>query len=459
MSNEAKVEKKKLNLFDIFCLGYGGAIGSGIFVLTGIGIAFTGRSIVLVVLVGSLFMMLAYFFNILLSSMFKFRGGDYSQKAVCFNPFFTGFAAYLTIINGFGLAMFSVAVIDYASVIFPGLIQLKTLWSILLTTVIFSTSLRGTKFVAVLNNIMIVIMLAVIALFIFLGFTRVQPGYFRPEGFFTGGVKGFFAAIAIMGWACQGTTFAPVAVGAVTKNARRTIPFGILIGTVALGITYALMVYVAAGVLPLEQVAGQKLSVVAQAIFPYWVFVIFIMGGAVFAIATSMVGGVAMVRYPILKIAEDGWLPKVFTRTTSTGYPWVGYILYYLVSTIPVLLGFSLSALVSFAMIPFMIMNIYLNLACIGIVKKYPEQWKKSILHMPSPFIKIVCVLAAICSGIVCYNLFKELEPRAMVFMLGVLTVIGVASLVVLKTGAVKKEELEANKKAILEEAFKEEED
>lgn len=38
-------ESKQLGLFDIFCLGLGGAIGSGIFVMMGSGIAATGRSI------------------------------------------------------------------------------------------------------------------------------------------------------------------------------------------------------------------------------------------------------------------------------------------------------------------------------------------------------------------------------------------------------------------------------
>lgn len=35
MKNECKIEAKNLNLFDIICLGFGGAVGSGIFVLMG----------------------------------------------------------------------------------------------------------------------------------------------------------------------------------------------------------------------------------------------------------------------------------------------------------------------------------------------------------------------------------------------------------------------------------------
>jgi len=290
-----------------------------------------------------------------------------------------------------------------------------------------------------------------------MGIPNVKEGYWGGEGFFTGGFKGFIVAIALMGWACQGATMGPVSVSAVTKNAKRVIPFGILIGQLALAGTYFLMVYVASGVLPLEQVAGQNLSAVAREIFPYWVFVIFIVGGAAFAIATSMLVGVIMVRYPMQRVANDGWMPPVFKKTIADGYPWVTYLLYFAFCVIPVLVGFSLDVMVSMVMIPNMIMSVYLNLACIGIIRKYPEQWKKSILHMPAPIMYVICVLAAGCAGVVCYNLFGLFSRGELLLMLILLAVMFAATLFCLKIGSVKKEALQANRKAILEEAFQSE--
>ena len=49
-----QAEKKKLGLFNIFSLGVGGAIGSGIFVRMGFGIAYTGANVVTVADDGSL---------------------------------------------------------------------------------------------------------------------------------------------------------------------------------------------------------------------------------------------------------------------------------------------------------------------------------------------------------------------------------------------------------------------
>lgn len=65
-----------------------------------------------------------------------------------------------------------------------------------------------------------------------------------------------------------------------------------------MALIYGPMAVVAAGVLPIEQVANKNLALVAQAIFPNWLYVIFIIGGAVFAIATSLISGIAMMRLP-----------------------------------------------------------------------------------------------------------------------------------------------------------------
>lgn len=452
--NDNIVEKKSLNLFDIFCLGFGGAVGSGIFVLMGSGIDFTGKSIVLAVIIGCIFMLLAYFYNVLLSSMFIFRGGDYSQKAIAFNPFFTGLNGYITFINGFSVAMYSVAIVNYASIVIPWLTDYTKLVAVVIITFFFAATIRGSKFISVLNSIMTVVLISSIFIFIIFGFPKVQPNFFSDSNFFKNGFSGLVSAIAIMGWACQGTTMAPVAVTAVTKDSKKTIPLGILLITVVLAIVYGLMAYVASGVLPIEDVAKQNLSVVASKIFPYWIFVLFIIGGAVFAIATSMITGVTMVRYPILKVAQDGWLPNIFTKTTKSGYPYVVYTLYYLMSIIPVLLGFSLDVIVSLVMIPSMIMNFYCNLACIKIIRDYPEQWKKSILYMPTVLINIICLASAMCAGIVCYNLFIGLKGIEMFIMIGILVLFSMLTIYCLKTGRIDTKKLEENKKEIIKEAL-----
>lgn len=45
--------EKKLNLFDLISIGVGCIVGSGVFALMGVGIAYTGRGIVLALFLGN----------------------------------------------------------------------------------------------------------------------------------------------------------------------------------------------------------------------------------------------------------------------------------------------------------------------------------------------------------------------------------------------------------------------
>jgi basic amino acid/polyamine antiporter, APA family len=214
------------------------------------------------------------------------------------------------------------------------------------------------------------------------------------------------------------------------------------------------MSFVAAGVLPFEKVAGANLSVTAQAIFSKPLYVVFIIGGGICAIATSLLGGIAMLRYPLMKIAEDGWLPAAFKKETKGGYPWVIQLTFYLCSVLPLAFGFSLDAIISLVMIPTMLMNVYLNLACVAIPSRFPEQWKAGTFRMPLSVYYVTCALSAGCAGVVAFNLFKDLKGKDMIASLVVIGVCVGFSWLRLRTGAVKKDDLAANKAQIVAQAL-----
>ena len=417
-------EGKQLGLFDIFCLGLGGAIGSGIFVMMGSGIAATGRSIFISVAFGCLFMLMAYFFHVVMSSMFVLEGGDYDMKAMLFNPTLTGVSAVFTMMGGIGFAMYGGAIADYASMVFPVIGEY-------------------TKLVGV----------GIITLFVIMGLPKVQPGFFDLDGMFAGGASGFIVSLSIMAFACQGTTMSLIAMMSVTKNSKRTIPLGVLLITVCLALIYGLMAVVAAGVLPIEQVANKNLALVAQTIFPNWLYVIFIIGGTVFAIATSLISGIAMMRYPAMRVAQDGWLPDFFKKTTKSGYPWVIQLTFYLFSILPIIFGFSLDSIVSLTMIPSMLMCFAQNISLIKIVKKFPKQWNESVIHMPTPIFNVLCVIAGICDLIVAYNLFVTMDLTGMLLVVAMCVACVVIALIRLKSGAIDLQALENRKQAVMDEA------
>lgn len=449
-----QAEKKKLNMFNIYTLGVGGAIGSGIFVMMGLGIAYTGRSIFLAVAIGCLYMLLAYFYHPIMSSMFVLPGGSYDMGAMLQSPAVLGMSAVFSLMGGFAMAMYGLAIVDYLAMVIPGVAAYSKLIGAVVMTLFFAATIKGSKFVAVLNSVMTVVLLVAIAMFVIVGLPQLQDDFFAQETFFMGGGAGFIQAISIMSFACQGTTMGPVSMMAVTIKPKRTIPIAILFITLTVGVVYGLMGVVASGVLPVAEVAGQNLALVAKEIFPGWLYPIFIIGGAVFAIATSLIGSIAMLRYPTYQVAEDGWLPKVFTKTTKNGYPWVIQLVFYLLSVLPILFGFSLDAIVSLVMIPSTLINAYMNVALILLVKKYPKQWKNSVLHMPMPVFSVLCILAGVCNVVVAFSLFMGMAPMERVMVAGMCILCAGIGLVRLKTGAVKKEDLLAKREAIAQRAL-----
>ncbi len=447
-------EKKKLGRFDIFSMGVGGAIGSGIFVLLGIGIMYTGKSISLAVLVGCLYMLLAYFYHLVMSSMFVLPGGDYDAKALLMSPLLTGVSAVFIIMGGMAMAAYGIAVVEYTGMIFPSILPYTNAIALVIMALFFLATVKGTKFVSILVNIMTIVLLASLAMFVIFGLGKVQSGYFTDGEFFSGGALGFINAIAFMGFACQGTTMGPVALMKDTKNARKIVPSTILLISLTVGIVYALIAIVASGVLPIDQVAGANLSVVAEAIFPYGLFVVFIFGGAVFAISTSMLGGIQMLRYPCAQVCDDGWMPKVFTKRTANDYPWAIMLLFFCMSALPLVTGLDISEIISLVMIPTMLLNGYINLKLIVIIKEYPDQWKESTMHMPNPIYYALCVISSVCALSVAYFLFKDLSTKSMIMCGGIIVVcVGVAALR-LQTGAVSKDALIARRTEIAKKAI-----
>ena len=288
------MSENKLTRADLFSMAIGQIIGVGIMTMTGIAIGFTGRSVNIAYVLAGILTIVAAIPQIYIGGTANFLGGQYSQIAVLGNKRLAGVFIYIQIAMALALSMYTLSFSEYFLSLFPG--ANAKLVSFVVLTVLALMHMVGMKQAARLQNLMCVILAAGIAAYIVFGIGHIQPGYTQSPGFFTGGASGFVLASIYLTFAAGGATYV-VNFSAEAKNPTKDIPFVIIVSTAAIVILYAVMSTIAAGVLPVEEVAGKPLSVSAVSFMPKAVYTFFVVGGAMFALLTTLNFNIGMLVY------------------------------------------------------------------------------------------------------------------------------------------------------------------
>lgn len=414
-----KEQSKRLGVAELACYGIGNCIGSGIFVSMGTGIAYTGCSIPLALIAACVVVLFAYAYKTLMAGMFVLPGGMYSQSALLQPPILVGFTALATLFSGLTYAMYAVSIVEYATVVFPGIADYRQIVAAVIITLFFLSTLLGSNFMGKLNSLMVVVLLLSLLTYVVAGIPQVNWASMCPTNmdYFCGGCTGFIMAVACMSFACQGATL-PIAMTAESENPKRNLPIAILVASAVVAVIYSLIGTVSVGVLPVDEVAGKNLGVVAEEIFPHSIFVIFILGGACLAIATSLYSAIASVRYPLLATIEDGWLPAWLGARTRNGYPWLMMLLLYAVAIIPIYIDLGLQELISFMVIPTMALNLINNILMIPLVRKYPKAWQNGFFRMPMWAFYLTIILAILSDFVIVAALLTSLSAGDQYFIL-----------------------------------------
>ena len=398
---------------DLMSIAIGQTIGSGIFALMGVGLAMTGRSANLSMIVGALFVILISIPNIFVGGTIRMRGGFYTQLGLLVNKTCSGFFVIVHILAWTALALYALSFADYTLAMIPGIN--KTLIAFSVLTFFYVVNLLGIQSAARVQNLMTLAMVVALTVFICFGLPQVQPGYFEGPDFMTGGWQGLLAAGALYTWAIGGANVI-VYLGAEAKNPTKDIPFVIIVATLVIALFYALMATVAAGVLPISEVANQPLSVVAAKILPRPVYIFFIVGGAMFALTTTLNAALGWVTKPILQACVDGWLPSglgAISKKYKT--PYIILTLLYLESLVPIFFEFNISTIGNMAVI---LNNVLFAIICFSAIRMtavIPEIWGQSKFHVSKGTLAFWSILGGVATLGQTALLFSVLKPYEMV--------------------------------------------
>jgi len=404
--------KKVIGLGGAISLSIGQIIGAGIMALTGVGIGMTGGSIVLAFLMAAVFMVIACLPSAYMGASLPTTGGGYRYTSRLMSPSFGFIYLLLFWLGQISLAMYALSFGEYVESIAPG--APVRLIAFLFMTVFYLTNLFGMKSAANIQKIMMLVLLAALLFFVIMGVGDVNLDTFSGPTMFTGGIRGFITASALMTFATAGAVVV-AEMGGEMKNPGRDIPISIIASTIIVGILYALVSVVAVGILPLDQTAFQPLSNVAREIFSTPMFYFFIIGGALCALATTMNATFSWLPKGILIACQDGWLPKSFGKVNEKfGTPHFILTFLYIIGVIPIFSGLSLKFIAQLGTGTILIASTLPVLSSLFLAKKYPEAHRKSKFKFSQPNLIVIVILAIAIQAVQGYFLLSDVPATAL---------------------------------------------
>lgn len=379
---------------DLFAIAIGMVIGSGMVTLIGPAMAYTGHSVWLAYLVAIVMGFFMVFPYIILSGTLRLAGGPYSIVTNLGGVSAGGLICYSKLVMPILNSSFALAFGLYAHELLP-MFSAKTL-SIVSVLILFVLNMMGMDIFAKASKIMSGILLVTMIAYDVYGLTQIrQPIFdFSGEKMFTGGIIGFMMATLLLINSTNGY-YNVLWYGKDAKRATKDIPFASLACVPCLLFIYVSLAMVTGGVLPHDEVAGvQTILPAASAILPKGIYKLFLLGGPLMAITTTLNGVFNDVRYPITQATADGWLPKFFAKENRFGIPTRIYIYTLVIVLIPITLDMSIVTITNIFQVITFFMNVTIVYSIAQMPKKYPDAWLNNKFHLSKWALYVFCTVS-----------------------------------------------------------------
>jgi APA family basic amino acid/polyamine antiporter len=351
-------------------------VGGGIVSLTGVAIGLTGGGVSIAFVIAVCSIIIVSLPYAAIGSAMPVTGGIYAYSTKLIHPL----AGYAALVVNFlaqaSLGLYGVAAGQYMNTLNPWFDPTITAVSLILF--FYVANLMGAVIGARLSILMSVMMLLGFGIFIVLGMPGVDWVNYPP--ILPNGFANLIQAAALLTFATGGATVV-VELGGEMKNPGKAIPAALIGGTLLAGAMYVLIAIVAAGVLPIDQVANQPLSVVAADFLspPAWAF--FILGGAMAAVISTMNSQLLSGSKSMLAAIDDGWFHKRLGAVNKRfGTPHYLLTVLLVIGLTPVIFHVPLDVLASAVSGIAQLLFVFVLIASLRLRSKRPD------LHAAAPF-------------------------------------------------------------------------
>ena len=413
MSTERQESKliRNIGFWPLMGIAYGQIIGAGIMTQTGIAIGMTGTGVVLAYIISAVCTTFQNFPTAILGATVPVSGGEYRYISRLRGKKW-GFVYLATyVVSKLTIALYALSCASYLVAFLTGISE--QIIAICLLVAAFAINLLGTKQSAFVTTGITALLLLGMALFLFYGLPRTDIAYvFDPSNLMAHGPGNLLSAIALLSFATGGAQVIGN-MGSEIIDPQKNMPKVIIISTVTVGIMYALVAMVASGVLPLEVVSNQNLSLVAADVMPGWAFTYFTLAAGAGATAKSLNVTLSWSPKPILIACDDGMLPRSWGTVSKRGVPYKILIAFFFIGLIPLLAGMDISLISKMGTAISLLSKLMFSYAFLNLPKKYPEAFARSEMKVSEGTVKILGYGSIILSAIFSASLIIELPTAA----------------------------------------------
>lgn len=408
----------KLGKAELYALSLGQVIGVGVITLIGPMIAVTGKSVWLAYLAAVVLGFISLIPYVFLTSTLRFGGGVYSYVASTLDYRVSGMLAVTFIPTTMGLAGLGTSFGMYFNSLFPSVSGKVAGVAIIL--VFFVINLFGVNVMSKVQKYATWLLIGGLLLFVIAGAFQIHyPEIFdvMADDFMAKGDAGFTSAIATFMYSTVGYSLV-MTYGGQAKNAKRDLPWVYIATALSLLVLYVGVAIVAAGVLPLEEVAGQSMVAVARAILPAPLFVAFIICGPMMALLTTINASMIYYQLPFRQSCRDGWLPESWSISNKNGACLPILVFCTVMGVLPQIFGFSITTITNNLQLLTSSMSFVYFWAFFKLPTKYPQAWEKSHLHVNNKAYYLLVGVALCVQLFIFFNACKNLTAQIVVISL-----------------------------------------
>lgn len=427
--------ESKLDLKQLIWIGTGHVIGAGVVSIVGSALAVTGNSVWLAFLVACILSFIRILPVVLFCSAVEVEGGRYGIITRCAGQQYGGLITLSSLLNWSRRGTAVLALCRYIADFLPGADSENI--TIMIWAFFCVANLFGLDVMSRIQSLATPLLLVALGGFSVICILNTRQGYldFSSAEMFTGGQAGFFTAVVLLSYSCDG--IASMANYATqTKNPTRTIPVAMMIVSLITTVIYVAVGYASGAVLPLAESAGKTLAVTANAVLSPVLYNMFILFGPVFALLTTMNAGIMDSALPAMAGVKEGWLPAWLAKQNKRGAYYVAIGIIFIIGAFPVISGISVAQIASITMALGALSAILLIISAANFPFVFKEEWEKSWLHIPLPFYYIIVFVCAVIELFVVIKALRELSVNMIILNIILLVICATYGIIKMKKAA-----------------------